>query len=346
MSALSALVLGGIALLSAVATRAARSYALSKQLIDTPNHRSSHAVPIPRGGGISLALAWFVAVAAFARPTLSPLTAALFFGGLLISLLGWLADQGRASVRFRLSLQFMAVTALVLAIGAPESVSFGLAALPLGPLAIPVVITGIVWIVNLYNFMDGVDGIAATQAVVAGAAMGAILLVGGAPELALLSFALAAAGVGFIRWNWPPARVFMGDVGSGLLGFAFGAIALAGSQQASVALPLLLLPLGPFIADATGTLVRRAIRGERVYLAHRRHLYQRLAQAGWSHKRISAVTGAIAFALSGLAFWGAGGAGRTTLALGLGVGGLLLVGAILSRIAVDFDDAPGSKFPG
>ena len=345
MSALSALMLAGIALLSAVATRAARSYALSKQLIDTPNHRSSHVVPIPRGGGISLALAWFVAVAAFARPTLSPLTAALFLGGLLISFLGWQDDQGRASVPVRLSLQFVAVTALVLAIGAPESVSFGLVVLPLGPLAIPLVLIGMVWIVNLYNFMDGLDGIAATQAVVAGASMGAILLVSGAPDVALLSFAVAASGVGFIRWNWPPARVFMGDVGSGLLGFAFGAIALAGSREASVALPILLLPLGPFIADATWTLVRRGIRGERVYLAHRRHLYQRLAQAGWSHKRVSAVTAGLALALSGLAFWGVGGPGRTAIALGVGVSGLLLVGAVLSRFAVAFDDAPGSNPP-
>ena len=337
--------LAGIALLSAVATRAARRYAVSKQLIDTPNHRSSHEVPIPRGGGLALALAWFVAVAAFARPTLSPLTAALFFGGLLISFLGWQDDLGRSSVRVRLVVQFVAVTALVMAIGAPGSVSFGVATLPLGPFAIPVVIMGLVWMVNLYNFMDGVDGIAATQAMVAGCAVGAILLAHGAPELALLSFAVAAAGVGFIRWNWPPARVFMGDVGSGLLGFAFGAIALAGSVETSVSLPLLLLPVGPFIADATATLIRRGMRGERIYLAHRRHLYQRLAQGGWSHKRVSAVTGAIALALSGLAFWGAGGTGRTTVALGLGVMGLVVVGVILSRLAVDFDDAPGSELP-
>jgi Fuc2NAc and GlcNAc transferase len=285
-------------------------------------------------------------VLAFLRPTLSPLTGALALGGVLVALSGWLDDHGRATPLVRLALHFGAATALVLGIGVPGAVSFGVVQAPLGLLAAPLLVIGVVWLVNLYNFMDGLDGIAGTQAIVAGLGMGAMLLTASAPDLALLSLGVAAATVGFLRWNWPPARIFMGDVGSALLGFAFAAIALAGSLETGVALPLLLLPLGPFIADASVTLARRLVRGERIHLAHRRHLYQRLAQGGWSHRRIAVATGLVSLGLSGLALWGVGSDGRTSVALALGLAALLIVGGVLSRSAVGFDEAPGSQPPG
>ena len=343
MSPISVALLVGIAVFAAVATKAALRYAVSAKLIDTPNHRSSHKAPVLRGGGVSIAAAWPVVVLAFLRPTLSPVTGVLALGGLLVALSGWLDDHGRATPLVRLALHFVAGTALVLALGAPDAVSLGAVRLPLGPLAAPLLVIGVVWTVNLYNFMDGLDGIAATQSIAAGLGMGALLLAVAELDLALLSLGVAAATAGFMRWNWPPARIFMGDVGSGLLGFAFAAIALAGSLRSGVALLLLLLPLGPFIADATVTLVRRAIRGERVHLAHRRHLYQRLAQAGWSHARIAMATGLVSLGLSGLALWGVGSDARTSAALALAVVVLLTVGWILSRHAVGFDQAPGSQ---
>ncbi|MBA3659782.1 MAG: glycosyl transferase family 4, partial [Gemmatimonadales bacterium] len=145
---------------------------------------------------------------------------------------------------------------------------------------------GIVWATNLYNFMDGIDGLAAGESTVAGG-VGALLLMTTAPSLAWVAAVLAAASGGFLVWNWPPARLFMGDVGSGFIGFVFGVLAVAGERYSSMPALLWLVLLGPFVADATITLLRRMARGERWHAAHRSHAYQRAVQAGRSHRTVT-----------------------------------------------------------
>jgi len=303
------LVFMAVFIVSTHGTGVARSYALRKGLLDEPNHRTSHAVAKPRGGGIPFVICWIVLLLAFLGNT--ALTLALGGGGLGVALSGWLDDHGRASISVRLLLQFTAAIVLVSVVGQPVAGALGSSpavALVLRATAV----VGVVWLINSYNFMDGVDGIAATQAVVAGIGMGGVLLMAGSSDLAMVSFGLSVAALGFMRWNWSPAKVFMGDVGSGFLGFAFAALIMAGWVGRGGNLGLLLLPLGPFLADASATIAVRAIRGERIHAGHRRHLYQRLAQAGWSHGGISVVTGTLAALCSAFAVWGGSAEGRAS----------------------------------
>jgi Fuc2NAc and GlcNAc transferase len=162
-------------------------------------------------------------------------------------------------------------------------------------------VLALVWLTNLYNFMDGIDGIAGSEAVLVGGAITVILWRAGAPGLAIASAILGAAALGFLFWNWPPAKIFMGDVGSGTVGFAFGTIALSAERSVAVPALILLLPLGVFIGDATFTLVRRAMRGEKLYAAHRSHIYQQLVQLGWGHHRVTTAVSVLTLGVSALA---------------------------------------------
>jgi len=220
---------------------------------------------------------------------------------------------------------FLAAAWALYWLGGLPSLRVGAGAVELGPAGTVLAALGLVWFVNMYNFMDGIDGIAGSEAVTAGLAGGALLLALGSPGLATLSLLLAAASAGFLAWNWQPARIFMGDVGSGFLGFCFAALALA-SERAG-ALPLLgwVLLLGVFLFDATATLGRRVVRGEKWYDAHRSHAYQRAVQGGW---RAAAVTGAVIainLVLGALAWAAAAEPRRLLPAL---LGGAALVGAV------------------
>jgi Fuc2NAc and GlcNAc transferase len=146
---------------------------------------------------------------------------------------------------------------------------------------------GIVWLINLYNFMDGIDGIAAAEAVTVGSVAGALLWWAGDRGLAGASAVIAAASGGFLLWNWSPAKIFMGDVGSAVIGYVFAILAIASENSGKLFIWQWVLLLGVFVSDATVTLVRRALHGERVYQPHKRHAYQRAVQAGWTHARVS-----------------------------------------------------------
>ena len=147
-------------------------------------------------------------------------------------------------------------------------------------------VLGTVWMINLYNFMDGIDG-AATEAVTVSAIAGIILFVTGNGGLAMVCMALAFSVVGFLIWNWPPARIFMGDVGSGFLGFVFACLAIASENSGALPLVVWVVLLGVFVVDATVTLIRRFINKEKLYEAHRTHVYQLAVQAGFSHKQVT-----------------------------------------------------------
>lgn len=329
-------------------TGAVRRYALARALMDVPNERSSHTVPTPRGGGLAIAVVFLAGVAAAGLAGVVPprVAAAMLGGGILVGGVGLVDDHRSISARTRLVVHFLAAAWTLGWLGGLPSLRVGPGAVPLGLAGSLLAALGLVWFVNMYNFMDGIDGIAGSEAVTAGLAGGALLLAGGSPGLAALAFLLAGASGGFLAWNWQPARIFMGDVGSGFLGFCFAALALA-SERAG-ALPLLgwVLLLGVFLFDATATLCRRALRGERWYDAHRSHAYQRAVQGGW---RPASVTGAVIAVnlLLGLLAWAAAAEPRRLLPALLA--GIVVLGAVyllVERSRPMYPPRPGATRPG
>lgn len=266
-----------------------RPYALANRVLDIPNRRSSHTVPTPRGGGVGLVVAYLLGIALLAVPGQLDLRVSLGLGvgGAGIALLGWWDDHTGLRPLTRLIVQCLVAGWTVVCLGGLPELRFGLVDVTLGAWGFLPAVVGLVWLTNLYNFMDGIDGLAGSEAVTAGATVAVILAAAGAPGLAMLSGLVAASAAGFLVWNWPPAKIFMGDVGSTFLGYVFGAIALAGDRATGIPTLLLLLPLAVFITDATWTLLRRLLRGEPVYEAHRSHVYQRLVRCGWSHGRVT-----------------------------------------------------------
>lgn len=252
---------------------------LRQRVVDVPNARSSHAVPMPRGGGIAvigaIAATWLGLGAAGLVPT-SGIVIALAAAGL--ALVSWLDDLRGLSPAIRLLAQFVAV-------------AVGLWMLPHGaifqgwlPPGLDAVAAALLWVwfVNLFNFMDGIDGIAGSEAAAIG--IGIALIAAADMALAAPAAAIVGAALGFLLWNWMPARIFLGDVGSVPLGYLLGyllyQLVLRGQWQAALILP------SYFLADATITLLRRLARGERVWQAHREHFYQRAVQRGLSHAAV------------------------------------------------------------
>ena len=249
-----------------------RSGVAHRLAIDEPNARSLHAVPTPRVGGLALvpaALAGWLSVS----PTLLPV--AVLAGGL--SLLSYADDRHDLPVVLRFGAHLVAalIVAGVLLDASPWWL-VAIAALAIG------------WLTNLYNFMDGADGMAGGMAISGFAAYAAAAHLAGQPGLALPALMIAVAAAGFMMLNFPPAKVFLGDAGSIPLGFLAGALGLAGLAQGAWGWWFPLLAFSPFIVDATATLVRRGLRGEKVWRAHREHAYQKLVRSGWSHRRLLA----------------------------------------------------------
>jgi len=290
----------GAFLASAGLAALVRRYALSHALLDIPNERSSHSVQTPRGGGLAIATVVLVGLAVLERAHLIEprLAIALFGGGLLVAVVGWLDDRHEVRPSLRMVAHVAAAAWTVAWLGGMPNltISAGVAHLGVGGTALAML--GIVWLINLYNFMDGIEGLAAAEAFVVAAA-GALLLAGPSLPLALVALLVAAAAAGFLIWNWPPARLFMGDVGSGFLGYTFGGLALASENARALPALLWLALLGPFFVDATVTLLRRMLRGERWYAPHRTHAYQRAVQAGWSHRQVTVLMAGLSAVLAG-----------------------------------------------
>lgn len=286
---------GATLLVSCWLTGALRHYALRTQLLDLPNARSSHSQPTPRGGGLAIVVSFNLAllVAWWLGGVASKFAAAAGVGGLLIAAVGFLDDRHNLPARWRFLVHLVAAgLALWWLDGFPSlplfdlELSFGWFGIPLGMLCI-------VWLLNLYNFMDGIDGIAGVEAATVAAGAGLLLWLHGDAAMAGVMLLLAAAVLGFLAWNWPPARIFMGDVGSAYLGFVLGVMALATSADGLLNLWVWLILLAVFIADASLTLLRRLLRGERWYEAHRTHAYQHAAHRLGSHRNVTLAIGAI-----------------------------------------------------
>ncbi|WP_434571585.1 glycosyltransferase family 4 protein [Pseudomonas sp. Z3-6] len=265
-----------IAFISLFLTWILRRYALSRSLIDVPNARSSHSVPTPRGGGVAIVLSFLMTVPLFwgaGELSLDFMFAVLGAGG-GVAILGFLDDHGHVAARWRLLGHFCAATWALFWLGGLPSIDVAGIVVNLGWVGHIFAAFYLVWMLNLYNFMDGIDGIASVEAICA--CLGACLLYwfSGFDSLVVAPMALAAAVIGFLYWNFPPARIFMGDAGSGFLGIALGLISLQAAWFSPKLFWVWLILLGIFIVDATCTLIRRLLRGDRVYEAHRSHAYQ------------------------------------------------------------------------
>ncbi|CAO3421335.1 MraY family glycosyltransferase [Azospirillum argentinense] len=283
-----ALALGGSFALSWLLTGRVLAYLRRKAILDHPNDRSSHSIPTPRGGGWGVMLTLLPAWAVIAATADDPLRALpILVGAVALMAVSWMDDRRGLGPAPRFLAQIAAVVA-------------GLSALPSGALPgdglvfqglLPfwadrlVAAVGWLWFVNLFNFMDGIDGLAGGEAASIGAGLALVAALAGLdPALALYGLAAAGAALGFLMWNWHPAKLFMGDVGSVPLGFTLGwlllALAASGLWVAALLIPAY------FLADATFTLLRRLVEGKKVWQAHREHFYQKATQRGRSHAQV------------------------------------------------------------
>lgn len=287
ISAVSALALVGLV----------RLLALRHGVLDHPTQRSSHAVATPRGGGLGLVLA---VLGVCAWPATHPVRwtlVALLLATSAVALVGWLDDRRGLSVRARLIVHVMAGAA-VGAAAAMSSASLALAFLLFAGWTFWTVSS-----INLVNFMDGINGLVASQ--IAVFALSLAFFPDQSNVAAVVEMSVAGACLGFLPWNFPNARIFLGDVGSGALGFLVPALALLAMQGQGIDVVRAHLPLLPLFGDATWTILRRWRNGEQLTAPHRSHLYQRLANNGLGHARvtaiytIAAVCGALAAHMSG-----------------------------------------------
>jgi len=253
-------------------------------ILDRPNDRSSHDTPTPRGAGIAVMGGLFSVWIATAQYYGESGTSVLYVAGIGFILCGvsWIDDIRNISPLFRLIVHFAAVSSVMIVAPFPGPVFGGF--LPYwADFAITVVIW--VWFMNLFNFMDGIDGLAGIQALAIGVGIFVLVRKLGFGELIMvLGLTVAAAAGGFLRWNWHPAKIFLGDVGSIPLGFAIGWLLLLLAANGAWA-SALILPMY-FFADATLTLMRRVIRGEQLWKAHREHFYQRAVTSGLRHDQV------------------------------------------------------------
>ena len=288
------------ALPSAYLVGKVREWALTRALLDVPNERSLHVVPTPRGGGVAILLV--VSIAQALAILMGKLTFTTGMPWLLATVaygvLGAWDDHKSLSSGFRLLFQFGLAASylglLVITNHWPLSL--------LGAVAAIVAVFAVVWSVNLYNFMDGTDGIAGIQALAA-AAGGACLSANlNLPGIAFVSSSVAGASLGFLMWNWQPAKIFLGDVGSYFLGSQFALLAI-NTMLAGFEPWFWLILLAPFIVDASLTLLRRIVCGEPWRSAHRSHAYQLLVRQGWTHRAVAAsLLGIVAMGLGPLAW--------------------------------------------
>ena len=276
-----------------------------RDVLDHPNHRSSHDAPVPRGGGIAvlagLLPVWLAAWAWLpGAPGPVPVIALI---AVALAAVSWIDDLRGLGALPRFAAQALAVGVMLWAAPLPGPVFGGLL-----PPALDTVATALIWLwfINLYNFMDGIDGIAGVETAAIGLGVFIAAKIGKLdPAWLVLGLSAAGAAVGFLRWNWHPAKIFLGDVGSIPLGFLLGWL-LLGLAASGYPAPALILP-AYFVGDATLTLLRRLARGERIWEAHRDHFYQLAVKSGLRHDQVAgivAVAGLFMVALTMVAMRG------------------------------------------
>lgn len=289
------MILGCAAVAAFVASYAMTAWLLAhlraRQILDHPNARSSHSIPTPRGGGLSMVAITTCGVVAFRIAGWISIqsAAALLVGGLSVAAVGLWDDLRSVPVAIRMAVHIGAAVLAVYLLGSVAALRIGGDVVMIGVAGPPLCVGAIVWALNLFNFMDGIDGIAASEAAFMSLGAAAISLSSGhaMPGQVAVELTLGAACLGFLRWNWPPAAIFMGDIGSSYLGFAIALLAVQASSVDPAYVYVWLILGGVFFVDATWTLVHRLMRGERVHEAHRSHAYQRLARRWNSHRKVT-----------------------------------------------------------
>jgi Fuc2NAc and GlcNAc transferase len=282
------------ALLASIAlTGLLRRYALAASLLDIPNARSSHSLPTPRGGGVAIVVVFLLGILLlFKYDLLANATMWAFLGtGVWVAVVGFIDDHQHIPARWRLLAHFIGAAWGLFWLGLPALSLFGTDVTMLGYV---LGVFYLVWLLNLYNFMDGIDGLASIEAI--SVCLGGVLLFALGTEMINQSYGLILlimAVTGFLLWNFPPAKIFMGDAGSGFLGITLGLFSIQAAHAAPAFFCSWLILLAVFIVDATWTLVRRFLRGEKVYEAHRSHGYQFAARHYASHKTVSLAVAAI-----------------------------------------------------
>ena len=274
---------------SAALTGMVRAYALKHQLLDTPNERSSHTIPTPHGGGLAVLAASILGMGLGVATHIIDAREALTLTAGIVALgtVGWIDDTKGSLPGLRLAVQISVACWTLYMLGGLPEIRLGTTTYVIGRTGYILGVLGIVWSINLYNFMDGIDGFAGSQAVIIFGTVAILSLYKGNGSVAAVAAILAAACVGFLIWNWPPAKIFMGDVGSGSIGYLVCGLAISSENNRSVPLFVFAILGSIFIADATATLIRRVARGSRTIEAHRDHAYQRLAQTFGSHKPVT-----------------------------------------------------------
>ncbi|AZF41734.1 Undecaprenyl-phosphate alpha-N-acetylglucosaminyl 1-phosphate transferase [Pseudomonas sp. R1-43-08] len=266
-----------------------RKYALARSIMDIPNDRSSHNVPTPRGGGVAIVLTFLAALGWMASGTLisSGFVISLAGAGAVVAIIGFLDDHGHIPARWRLIGHFLSALWALWWLGGMPSITLFNFTFSLGVFGYVFGALYLVWMLNLFNFMDGIDGIASIQALCTCLGGVGLYYIVGSSASAVACAALAIAVIGFLVWNFPPARIFMGDAGSGFLGIVLGILSLQAAWISSSMFWGWLILMGVFIVDATFTLIRRLARGDKVYEAHRSHAYQYASRRYRSHRRVT-----------------------------------------------------------
>lgn len=308
-----------------------RGWARKRELLDIPNTRSSHTQPTPRGGGLAIVLVTLVGVMVFNLLIQSHLSTLWPYlaGSILIALVSWIDDLISLPFLVRLPAHFLGAIFAVWGFGHIQDLL-----LPLldetsgGWLGVLLSLFWIVGLTNAYNFMDGIDGLAGSQAIIAGLGTTLLGLLVAQPLLTVIGLLLTTSSLGFLVHNWPPAHIFMGDVGSAFLGYSFAVLALIAAQADPKFLFAYVLLLWPFLFDTAFTLFQRLRRQENIFAAHRSHLYQRLVIIGYSHRCVTLLYSALA--ITGLVL-------TYTFVLGYPIANwLILLGLPLTAVALVF----------
>ncbi len=275
---------------ASVVTGVVRYYALRVDLLDLPNARSSHSVPTPSGGGLGIVVAVFVSLFLVHQQHYLETAAAysLLGGGLLIALVGIIDDYRHVPSAIRLAVHIAACGFVLAVVGGFPPVQFGSVTVDLTYAGDILALTLMVWFVNAFNFMDGIDGIAAVEAICVCAGAYVIAAATGNSAMTAMSVGIAAASAGFLVWNLPPAKIFMGDVGSAFLGVVIASQAIWSHANGSLPVWTWLILAGVFLVDATVTLVTRIALRHNWTVAHRSHAYQKMARQLGSHGRVTA----------------------------------------------------------
>ena len=278
-----------LTIISSLITDFVRRFSIKNKLLDIPNDRSSHDIPKPKGGGISIVLIILgtVAVLSFFGMIKPDISMSMLVGLSIVAVVGLIDDYKDLSILVRTIFYFIAAVFSIYLIGGITSISISDYYFDLNHIGFFLGVLFLVWTTNLYNFMDGTDGFAAIQTICIGLFCGLLLYLIAETSYAIIMFCLVASTIGFLHWNWAPAKIFMGDVGSCTIGFLFGLLSLYMEKMGIISIAVWLVLLSPFIVDSTFTLLKRIINKEKWYTAHNMHAFQKLYQSGLAHNKLA-----------------------------------------------------------